>query len=269
MLNQERYPAVDHNLSFPNQQFLRAYYDAAKFSKNFYGMNDLITHSNITPANFRDKFPLMVFDVSKQSERLKSSVVDIQIKATFNAAVPARTEAFVVVISDRMLQFQTSNLTAQKYLLYTDMIYEIQIVYIYLCHTYETITMKYTNKQLKKMLADNNIDSCANNKVELYLQLFDANILKREDVFPPKIKRKVGRPPKEKGPPQPPKTKRDYYSCPTRTHPRKVIYTDIETGEAFTYDSVYKAMQVTGQCYSYFMRQNGRIVDDKYKVTVE
>jgi len=65
MLNQ----AVDYNLSFPNQQFSRAYYEASKFSEKFYGMNDLITHSNITPADFKD--PLMVFDVSKQSERLK------------------------------------------------------------------------------------------------------------------------------------------------------------------------------------------------------
>ena len=49
----------------------------------------------------------MVFDVSKQSERLKSGVVDIQIKATFNAAVPAGTEAFAVVVSDKMLNFQS------------------------------------------------------------------------------------------------------------------------------------------------------------------
>lgn len=107
MLNQERYPAVDYNLSFPNQQFSRAYREAATFSEKFYGMNDLITQSNITPADYKDLFPLMVFDVSKQSERLKSSVVDVQIKATFNAAVPAGTEAFAVVVSDRMLNFQS------------------------------------------------------------------------------------------------------------------------------------------------------------------
>jgi hypothetical protein len=107
MLNQERYPAVDYNLSFPNQQFSRAYRDAATFSEKFYGMNELITQGNITPSDYKDLFPLMVFDVSKQSERLKSSVVDVQIKATFNAAVPAGTEAFAVVISDKMLQFQS------------------------------------------------------------------------------------------------------------------------------------------------------------------
>ena len=107
MMNQERYPAVDYNLSFPNQQFSRAYRDAATFSEKFYGMDQLITQSNITPADYKDLFPLFVFDVSKQSERLKSSVVDIQLKAIFNAAVPAGTEAYVVVISDKLLNFQS------------------------------------------------------------------------------------------------------------------------------------------------------------------
>ena len=107
MMNQERYPALDHNLSFPNQQFSRAYRDASSFSQKFYGMDKLITQSNITPVDYKELYPLFVFDVSKQSERLKSSVVDIQIKALFNAAVPADTEAYAVVISDRLLQFQS------------------------------------------------------------------------------------------------------------------------------------------------------------------
>ncbi len=107
MLDQERYPAVDYNLSFPNQQFSGAYMAAATFSETFYGMDQLVTQSNITPAEFKDLFQIMVFDVSKQSERLKSSVVDIQIKATFNTAVPAGTEAFAVVISDKMLKLES------------------------------------------------------------------------------------------------------------------------------------------------------------------
>jgi len=107
MLNQERYPAVDYNLYFRNQQFSRVYYEDSKFREKFYGMNDLVTHSNITPTDFKDLYPLMVFDVSKQSERLKSSVVDVQIKTTFTEAVPANTEAFAVVVADIMLQFQS------------------------------------------------------------------------------------------------------------------------------------------------------------------
>ena len=49
----------------------------------------------------------MVFDVSKQSEKLKSSVVDIQIKAIFNTAVAAETQAYAVIISDKLLNFQS------------------------------------------------------------------------------------------------------------------------------------------------------------------
>lgn len=107
MMNQERYPAVDYNLSFPNQQFSRAYRDAATFNEKFYGMDQLISQSNITPSDYKDLFPIMVFDVSKQSERLKSSVVDVKIKAIFNANVPAGTQAFAVVIADRLINLQS------------------------------------------------------------------------------------------------------------------------------------------------------------------
>jgi len=45
--------------------------------------------------------------VTKQSEKLKNSVTDIQIKAQFSANVAANTEAFAVVISDKSLIFQS------------------------------------------------------------------------------------------------------------------------------------------------------------------
>ena len=106
-LNSNRYPAVDYQLSFPNQQIARAYRDAATFSEKFYGMDELITQSNITPSDYKDLYPLIVFDVSKQSEKLKSSTVDIKIKATFNANVPAGTQAYAVVISDKFIQMQS------------------------------------------------------------------------------------------------------------------------------------------------------------------
>ena len=107
LLNSTRYPAVDYNLSFTKQQFSRVYGDAAAFRSKFYRMDELVSNPNITPIDYKSLFPLFVFDVSKQSERIKNSVTDIQIKAQFNANVPANTEAFAVVISDRMLKFQS------------------------------------------------------------------------------------------------------------------------------------------------------------------
>jgi len=43
MLNATRYPAVDYNLSFANQQYSRAYGDASMFSVRYFGMDELIT----------------------------------------------------------------------------------------------------------------------------------------------------------------------------------------------------------------------------------
>ena len=105
-LNSDRYRAVDYNLSFANQKFSRVYGDAALFGVKFFGMDELITQSNITPSDYKTLYPLFSFDVSKQKEKLKFSVVDIQIKADFIENVPANTRAFALVISDKMLSFQ-------------------------------------------------------------------------------------------------------------------------------------------------------------------
>ena len=107
-LDSTRYPAVDYELSFTKQKFSRAYGDAASFRSKFYGMDELVSNPNITPSDYKDLFPIFVFDVSRQSEKLNNSVTDIQVKAYFNENVPANTEAFAVVISDRVVSF-TSN----------------------------------------------------------------------------------------------------------------------------------------------------------------
>ena len=59
-------------------------------------MDELVSNPNITPSDYKDLFPIFVFDVSRQSEKLKNSVTDIQVKAYFNENVLANTEAFAV-----------------------------------------------------------------------------------------------------------------------------------------------------------------------------
>jgi len=49
---------------------------------------------------------MFVFNVTKQSEKLKNSVTDIKIKAQYSATA-ANTEAFAIVISDKSLIFQS------------------------------------------------------------------------------------------------------------------------------------------------------------------
>ena len=107
MVNSDRYPAVDYHLSFDNHKLSRVYGDAALFGVKFFDMDELITQSNITPSDYKTLYPIFTFDVSKQKEKLKSSVVDIRIKANFTENVPANTRAFALVISDKMLSFQS------------------------------------------------------------------------------------------------------------------------------------------------------------------
>ena len=103
MLNARAYPVVNYNADFDQHKFSRLYKNAADFRKDFFGMNVLISSPNITPVDYKSLFTIFVFDVSKQSERLKNSVTDINIKTKFSQNVPANTQAYVIVISARIL----------------------------------------------------------------------------------------------------------------------------------------------------------------------
>ena len=116
-LNAKRYPDTDYDNDFNKNHYSRIYGDTASFRKKFYNMDELVSNSGINPVDFKNIFPLFVFDVSKQSEKLKTSVSDIHIKAFFNPAPPpagggavpdnppANTMAYAVIISDRLFHF--------------------------------------------------------------------------------------------------------------------------------------------------------------------
>ena len=63
--------------------------------------------SGVAPATFKSLYPIHVFDVSKQSERLTEGVVDLTVRTEFSVAAPANTQAYALVISDRMLKFKS------------------------------------------------------------------------------------------------------------------------------------------------------------------
>ena len=110
-LNAKRYPDTDYENDFTKNQYSRIYGDAAQFRKKFYNMDELISNPGINPTEFKDLYPLYVFDVTKQSEKLKTSVSDIHIKANFGDDPaggnnpPADTIAYAVIISDRLFHF--------------------------------------------------------------------------------------------------------------------------------------------------------------------
>ena len=107
MLNSTRYPTVDYNIDFNENRFSRVYGDTAEFRSKFFNMDELISNPNFIPLEYRNLYPLFLFDVSKQSEKLKYSTTDIQIKMHFNTPVNAGTQVYGVIISDRLINFQS------------------------------------------------------------------------------------------------------------------------------------------------------------------
>ena len=110
-LNAKRYPDTDYDNDFNKNQYSRIYGDASSFRKKFFNMDELVSNSGINPLDYKSLFPLYVFDVTKQSEKLKTSVSDIHIKAFFDNDPaggnnpPANTMAYAVIISDRLFHF--------------------------------------------------------------------------------------------------------------------------------------------------------------------
>jgi len=116
ILNSTSNPMVYYNASFQRHKIAKLYGNAASFRSKFYNMDELVSSPNIKPLDYKSLYPIFVFDVSKQSERLKTQVTDIQVTASFGANIPTNTQAYAVVISDILLSFQSdgSKMTVVK-----------------------------------------------------------------------------------------------------------------------------------------------------------
>ena len=66
-LNSDRYPAVDYNLSFPNQKFSMVYGDVASFGVKFFAKDELITQSNIATTRHFTLFSRSMSPIRKKN----------------------------------------------------------------------------------------------------------------------------------------------------------------------------------------------------------
>ena len=111
-LNAKRYPDTDYDINFNENRFCRIYGDSSTFRKKFYNMDELVSNHNINPVDYKNLYPIFVFDVTKQSEKLKTAVSDIHVKMRFNTNPaldrdnnPQNVMAYAVIISDRLFHF--------------------------------------------------------------------------------------------------------------------------------------------------------------------
>ena len=102
--NHSRYPSVVMATDFAKEQFADACKSFYDFASRYYGIDNLLAGSAVNPIAFKSLYPIHIFVVSKESERL-TGVVDLIVRREFSANVPANTQAYALVISDRMLKF--------------------------------------------------------------------------------------------------------------------------------------------------------------------
>ena len=107
MLNHSRYPSVDMPTDFIMEKYAGVYKSFYVFASRYYGIDNLLAGSAVNHIAFKSLYPIHVFDVSKQSERLTEGVVDLTVMMEFSVAVPANAQAYALVISDRMLKFKS------------------------------------------------------------------------------------------------------------------------------------------------------------------
>ena len=92
---------------FVKEQYVGVYKSFYDFAGRYYGIDNLFAGSKVNPVAYRALYPIHVFDVSKQSERMTEGVVEHTVKMEFSANVPANIQTYALVISDRMLKFKS------------------------------------------------------------------------------------------------------------------------------------------------------------------
>ena len=107
LLNNDRYPANDFETNWAKNHYDFLYHEFTSFIEKFYKVDKMITTSMVDPLLYKSLFPIVFFDVSRQSERLKSGVTDITLECKFKTPPAAQTTAHVVMISDRKLRFKS------------------------------------------------------------------------------------------------------------------------------------------------------------------
>ncbi len=106
-LNNENYPVEDMVINFPANDYTVLYEMFDNFKKEYYGFNSLVGGTQVNFPSFKTLYPIIVFDVRHQSEKLAVGIIDIQLKFEFRDVVPANTEVYVTTISDRVYQLES------------------------------------------------------------------------------------------------------------------------------------------------------------------
>lgn len=102
-LNDKYYPYDNLNLDIGKDRFALLYNMYASFQSSYYHRLD--ASPLLSPALFKSKAPLFVFDCSRQDDSLKASAVDVRIEFESTKNFPAQTTAYCMILHDSLVEY--------------------------------------------------------------------------------------------------------------------------------------------------------------------
>ena len=98
-LNAKKYPARYITADFTQKKVVEYSQTFSNFSRDYYGLDPLTSGTSIDLLTYKKRFPIFYFDVSKQSEIVNRSVVDVTVRMKFDGNLPENVVAHALIIS--------------------------------------------------------------------------------------------------------------------------------------------------------------------------
>jgi hypothetical protein len=105
-LNNERFPYENVNNNFNNNQYSTLYEMFAQFRTSYYFGEK--TETDITPEEFKNKYPLIIVDCSRQKLGFQTQAVTVRVEFDTGTPMPANTMTHVLLINDRIFTYNPS-----------------------------------------------------------------------------------------------------------------------------------------------------------------
>ncbi|VVC44872.1 Hypothetical protein CINCED_3A010572 [Cinara cedri] len=106
-LNSETFPYEDFQSDFTKNKIATVYRAYAEFQKSYYG-RDIVTPL-LTRSEFKTYAPIIVIDMSRQNDNLKTSTVDLRIEFEAEIAFPPSTSAYCLILHDQIITYNPFN----------------------------------------------------------------------------------------------------------------------------------------------------------------
>jgi hypothetical protein len=102
-LNSEVYPYEDFRVDFTDKITSLLYKAYTDFQKSYYDRDNSLPL--LSRKTFQDFVPIVVVDLSRQNDNVKSTTVDLRIEFETTANVPAKTAAYCLILPDQVITY--------------------------------------------------------------------------------------------------------------------------------------------------------------------